>query len=198
MSEQSCRITFIRHGATDWNLEKRYLGHTDLPLNETGRLQAREVAEQLEEITFDAVYSSDLKRAFQTAQIVTGIIGRRGSVSPEQITPDQRLREMHFGLIEGMTYEQAMEKYPEETTRWYEQAETLPPPGATEAMTDVRNRMVSFMRDVVDRGYKNILIFTHGGAIKAWRSYAEQIPFWDITIKHGQSFSCTVGKDVFK
>ena len=89
-------LLLVRHGETDWNAEGRLQGHTDRPLNEYGRRQARELAGRLADEQVDAVYASDLARARETAEIVAGRLGL-----PVAIDPD--LREKNWGTWEGLT-----------------------------------------------------------------------------------------------
>jgi 2,3-bisphosphoglycerate-dependent phosphoglycerate mutase len=92
-------IFLARHGETDWNAEQRWQGQRDTPLNERGRAQARGLAQRLADIPFAAVYSSDLSRARETADIVSA--GRR-----LPIRVDPRLREIDVGSWEGLTSEE--------------------------------------------------------------------------------------------
>jgi 2,3-bisphosphoglycerate-dependent phosphoglycerate mutase len=89
-------IYLARHGETDWNAQERWQGHTDTPLNERGRTQARELAARLADIPFAAVYSSDLRRARETAEIV--VDGRDLGVLIEP-----GLREIDVGSWQGLT-----------------------------------------------------------------------------------------------
>lgn len=106
----SLKIILIRHGITDWNLVRRYQGHTDVPLNEQGREQARELAMMLEKMPIAAIYSSDLVRAYETAKIIA-----EGRSIP--IYKLRELRETHFGNWEGLTIEEIHEKFPEDVER---------------------------------------------------------------------------------
>src|SRR5581483_12433051 len=83
-------LLLVRHGETDWNSERRWQGHADEPLNETGRAQAREVADELADRSIDAVYSSDLSRARETAEIIAARLGL-------SVTTDARLGEVDVG-----------------------------------------------------------------------------------------------------
>ena len=87
-------LLLVRHGETDWNRDGRWQGQSDTPLNELGRRQARELAEQLDGV--DVVYSSDLARARETAEI----LAERAGV---EVRLDPRLRERGFGAWEGLT-----------------------------------------------------------------------------------------------
>ena len=89
------KLYLIRHGETDWNIVKRLQGATDIPLNENGEALARETAEGLKEIPFDMVFTSPLKRAYRTAEIVKG-----NREIPLII--EERIREICFGDYEGL------------------------------------------------------------------------------------------------
>jgi broad specificity phosphatase PhoE len=89
-------LMLIRHGETEWNRAGKFQGHADSPLTHRGLAQARAVALALAEEDFDAFYSSDLGRAKKTASIIADRLGRR-------YLTDERLREQHYGLIQGMT-----------------------------------------------------------------------------------------------
>jgi 2,3-bisphosphoglycerate-dependent phosphoglycerate mutase len=95
-STRATTLVFIRHGETDWNAEGRLQGHTDRPLNEYGRRQARELAERLMDDDIAAVYASDLARARETAEILADRLGL-----PVVLDPD--LREKNWGNWEGLT-----------------------------------------------------------------------------------------------
>ncbi|MGP6239114.1 histidine phosphatase family protein [Cuniculiplasma sp. SKW4] len=90
-------IIFLRHGKTVWNATGRWQGHTDVPLSEEGRYQAKKAAELLKKERIDTIFSSDLKRAYETAKIVGEIIGK------DEILVDKRLRERNLGDMEGKT-----------------------------------------------------------------------------------------------
>jgi probable phosphoglycerate mutase len=109
-------ILLARHGETDWNRENRFQGHADPPLNETGRGQAAELAAALANEPLAAVYSSPLRRAFETAQIV----GVPHGLEP---VPADALREVDVGSWQGLTRTEIEERFPEQFARWldYEQ-----------------------------------------------------------------------------
>lgn len=105
------RICFIRHGETDWNASKRIQGQTDVPLNANGRSQAQAMAVHAAQYTFDAIYSSDLQRALETAQCLA--TGRQITV---QTMP--QLRERHFGVFQGLTGTEAAARDPDAYARY--------------------------------------------------------------------------------
>ncbi|MBU3620014.1 histidine phosphatase family protein [Polynucleobacter sp. CS-Odin-A6] len=96
------RLCLIRHGETAWNSEQRLQGHTDIPLNVKGERQARQMAQALKdaEVTFDALYTSDLKRAADTANAVVELFAVKAQV-------DSSLRERHFGALQGLSISEA-------------------------------------------------------------------------------------------
>src|SRR5690625_4056591 len=100
------KIGLIRHGETDWNKAKRSQGHSDIPLNHAGKQQAHRVGERLTNETWDLIYSSDLQRAQQTAEII-----QQYTNLPHYIDP--RLRERHGGKIEGTTETERIKKWGE-------------------------------------------------------------------------------------
>ena len=99
------RICIIRHGETAWNVEKRIQGHTDIPLNETGRAQALAMAFNAAHQRFDAIYSSDLARALETAQVLA-------QREDHEVKPLPQLRERHFGIFQGLTAEEGAARHP--------------------------------------------------------------------------------------
>jgi broad specificity phosphatase PhoE len=96
-------ILLARHGETDWNRDRRFQGHADNSLNETGRAQARDLAEALAGEGLEAVYTSDLRRAHETAEIV-------GELLRLPVTVDPDLREIDVGSWSGLTYDQIGER----------------------------------------------------------------------------------------
>ena len=126
------RILLLRHAETDWNCQGRCQGVTDLDLNERGKRQAAEIAESLSGGPVDAIYSSDLKRALQTADAL-----RR--FHPVGVRVDSDLRELNHGEFEGLTFPLIRSSYPGFIERWRsEPAEVLIPGG--ERLVDVAAR----------------------------------------------------------
>ncbi|GIP36478.1 histidine phosphatase family protein [Paenibacillus sp. J2TS4] len=144
------RIGLIRHGETAWNAERRAQGQSDIPLNELGRQQARALAVRLRKEPWDSIYSSDLSRAKETADIVAGSMGLK-------VQTDPRLREMHKGETEGTTLA-------ERINRWGEQWETLPL--GIEEDRSIIGRGTSFLSEIVETSQgKSILVVSHGALI---------------------------------
>jgi len=106
LSHSVTRICFVRHGETDWNVEKRIQGHTDIPLNATGRAQALAMAFNAAHMSFSALYSSDLQRAVDTAR---ALAQREGL----EINLLAQLRERNFGIFQGITAIEGAQRHPE-------------------------------------------------------------------------------------
>lgn len=102
---QTTRIIAIRHGETAWNVDTRIQGHLDIPLNDTGLWQARQVGQALADEPVAAIYSSDLQRAYATAQAVAQATGA-------PLTPERGLRERGFGDFQGRTFQQIERESP--------------------------------------------------------------------------------------
>lgn len=102
------KLILIRHGQTDMNKDGIYYGRMDVPINDTGRKQAEKTREILKEfnLDYDKIYSSTMKRAKETAQIV--------NYKNLEIEESSLIREMDFGIFEGLTYDEIVKKYPEE------------------------------------------------------------------------------------
>ncbi|TLS52551.1 histidine phosphatase family protein [Paenibacillus antri] len=144
-------IGWIRHGVTDWNLERRAQGQTDIPLNDAGRAQARLVAERLKcEEAWDIVYSSDLSRARETADTI-------GAALRLPVRVDARLREISFGTLEGTTPDERVLQF---GSSWESMDFGRESPEAAAA------RGESFVADVLDRHPgERVLIVSHGALI---------------------------------
>src|SRR6266568_1977988 len=101
-------LLLARHGETDWNREGRWQGWADPPLNDAGRTQARQLADQLRSTPFDAVYSSDLRRAHETAEIVA-------APHDVAVVVDRDLREIDIGSWSGLTRPEIESRFPDGT-----------------------------------------------------------------------------------
>jgi 2,3-bisphosphoglycerate-dependent phosphoglycerate mutase len=152
------RILAIRHGETAWNVDTRIQGQLDIPLNDTGRWQAHRLALAIAEEGLDAIYSSDLLRALETAQAVAS-----GSGKP--IATDTGLRERGFGEFEGLTFKEIGERWPEQSARWRRRDPTFGPPGG-EVLSDFYDRSVAtVMRLAAAHPGQTIAVVAHGGVM---------------------------------
>ena len=156
-------ILIARHGESDWNREHRWQGQADRPLTERGREQAQTLAERLAHMELDAVYSSDLRRAFDTANAVAEKQGLDVQVTEE-------LREVDVGSWSGLTQEEAEERFPDGFRRWragfpgWDDGETY------EEMTD--RVLPAVERIAREHGGGRLLVVSHGGPIRALHAAA--------------------------
>ncbi len=148
-------LTLIRHGETDYNAERRMQGHLDIPLNERGLWQAKQLAKSLRGRVFDYVYSSDLARAYTTAKTC---------FPNSEIITDQRLRERCYGKFEGKVYSD----YNEDELKIYKAYKQDP---FTNRLTGGENsyelfaRIKEWLSELPQEG--RIIVFTHGGVIRS-------------------------------
>jgi broad specificity phosphatase PhoE len=105
------RFILIRHGQTEWNRTERFRGHADIPLNETGRIQAHKIAARLAAEPIDALYSSPLQRAVQTAEPLA-------ETHHLPIQQQEGLIDINFGALEGLTVDEARQAFPEVIEKW--------------------------------------------------------------------------------
>lgn len=158
------RVFYIfRHGETDWNLEKRCQGHTNISMNENGHQQALELADKMIDFPVEVIFSSDLDRALKTGTIVAE---KKGI----PLFIDARLREMSYGEAEGLLYDEAIKIYgPElwEKLRCFKRINDHVgfPGGETRNCT--RERFQAVMLEIIEKScYQSIGISTHGGALR--------------------------------
>jgi len=160
-------VYLIRHGETDWNMEGRWQGHADVPLNDLGRRQAALLARRLqaEGARFDAIYSSDLARAYQTAWEVGAAVR-----VPVQLLPS--LREIDLGSWSGLTYEEIGSTFPAEV-ELLRQGQDIPR-GGGESMAALTKRVVEAV-DAISAHHagETLALVTHGGCIRALLAHAE-------------------------
>jgi broad specificity phosphatase PhoE len=146
-------LVAVRHGQTDWNAEQRFQGHLDIPLNAVGCRQAETLRSRLAGNSFDAAYSSPLRRALATAEIIAADL---------PVSVDDRLIEIHHGSWQGRTKQDIAEQWPVEWKWWNTEPQRFTPPGG-EAVESVRGRVEDFLS--VMRG-TTILCVSHGVVIQ--------------------------------
>jgi broad specificity phosphatase PhoE len=154
-----CVLYFARHGETEWNASGRWQGQTDIPLNEVGRAQAKSLAGRLREAGVRAVGSSDLSRARETAEIAARELGLLVS------HVDHAFRERAYGIFEGLTREQCVERYPSEWNRFED--DPLGPPPGVEPLAHVGVRMLAGLKRAAVEMVLPALIVSHGRAIRS-------------------------------
>ncbi|MBI5123895.1 MAG: histidine phosphatase family protein [Candidatus Omnitrophica bacterium] len=151
------RMYLIRHGQTDWNFARRYQGHTNIDLNAAGVRQARLCAVRLAKEKIDKAYSSDSLRAINFARI---------ALEGRVIEKLAALREMNFGIWEGLTYEESMREFPDIYSRWINDPYSIAVPEGEQFEAFTKRVLGAFEHIVCANGYKTIAVFTHSGPIR--------------------------------
>jgi phosphoserine phosphatase len=156
-------VYLARHGESDWNVERRWQGHADRPLTERGRAQAEALAEKLAGVHLDAVYASDLRRAWETAQVVAAPRGLEVVRLPE-------LREVDVGSWSGFTRDECADRFPDAFLRWQEGGSGW---DDGESYEDMGVRIVgAVQRLAAEHPDGAILVVSHGGPIRAVHAHA--------------------------
>jgi 2,3-bisphosphoglycerate-dependent phosphoglycerate mutase len=155
---KNTRFCIVRHGETDWNVERRIQGHIDIPLNAVGRAQAEATAAGLAGRAFVAAYSSDLARAWQTAEAASRRIG-------VELRPDPGLRERHYGIFQGLTAAEGAERFPAAHAR-YVARDPHYDFEVGESLSHAAARVVAAIEALAVRhpGQK-VLLVSHGGVL---------------------------------
>jgi 2,3-bisphosphoglycerate-dependent phosphoglycerate mutase len=160
-----CLLFLFRHGETDWNREGRLQGHTDTPLNATGLTQAQALVERLRPHRLEAVMSSDLARAWTTAQIVAEGLGI-------PLIREPGLREAHIGQAEGLFWPEVKSRFGEALTeRWFTEDDAAFPGGETGLETRSRG-LAALRRFVAEQPYRRIGVSTHGAMVRQLMKHA--------------------------
>lgn len=166
---EPCRLLLIRHGETDWNVGQRIQGQLDIELNPAGRWQARRLAEALRGEALDAVYSSDLRRAEATARALS----EAGQPSPVLLPS---LRERHFGLFQGLAWDEIARRHPEDHARWKAREPGFGPPGG-ETLAAFSARVTAAVGALAGRHPgQAIAVVAHGGVLDCLYRAAARLP----------------------
>lgn len=164
------QFCLVRHGQTDWNLEGRYQGQSDVPLNASGLAQAQGLARRLKEEHFDAAYSSDLSRALETARAIAAL--HDGLV----VRVDPRLREINQGQWEGVQVEKIRERFAGLWNARLTDPVSVRPPGG-ETVGEVFQRVHAALDEIASRfSGGNVLIVSHGLALATILCALQGIP----------------------
>ena len=184
------KLYIIRHGQTSWNKERKLQGRTDIPLNESGREVAELTKEGFKDIPFDMAFTSPLKRARETAEIIMS--GRNVPV-----INDERIIEVNFGSYEGCDFD-----LPDEYIQnFFSAPEKYFPINGMESMESIFERMNSFLQDLCQNAElqdKTILISTHGAALSGLMTVIKGNPvdkYWAGGLHKNCGFSIVEIKD---
>ena len=156
--ELHTRVIALRHGETDWNAAMRMQGQTDIPLNDRGREQAAQLAQALADEEVAAIYSSDLRRAHDTATAVATRLGL-----PVRLDPG--LRERGFGVFEGLTFAEIDQRWPDDSARWRRRDADFAPEGG-ETLSEFHARCITVACRLAARHRgRQVVLVAHGGVL---------------------------------
>ncbi len=184
----NARLLIIRHGQTDWNQKGRFQGQSDLPLNSLGLRQVQAAgwaaAQALNGEQPQAIYASDLRRAWQSAEAVHTALPNNVSIP---LIAEPRLREMSFGDWEGMTYAEIQARYSGALQRWEADLENIAPPNG-ETLRQMVERVQAALNDLL-QAHPNgtTLLVGHGGPLQLLIALMLGLPparFWQIHLSN--------------
>lgn len=155
------RLILVRHGESQLNRDGIFYGQLDPELTEKGVRQAEEAKEVLRDFHYDEIYVSDLVRARDTARILNH--------RELEVIETERLRELNFGIFEGLKYDEILEKYPEEEALWREQWQDYDYENG-ESVRELQKRAVEFVEEKIEED-KDILVVAHWGVINCVLSH---------------------------
>ena len=151
-------VILIRHGETDWNVQGRFQGQIDVPLNALGLRQAERMAERLAQETVDVFYCSDLLRTRQTAAPAALKLALPAA-------PDAGLREQHFGVLEGLSFDEVQARHPQLLAEWMRHDPDYALPEG-ESVRSFHSRVVGAVRALAQRhDGMTLAVVTHGGVL---------------------------------
>ena len=159
------KIWVTRHGQTDYNKANIMQGRCDIPLNEMGVAQAQSARKLVDDVKFDAVYASPLMRAVKTASII-------GNISEDEVIKDERIIEVAFGKYDKCCYY----KMGPTMMLYWAFPEVFSAPPEVENIASMVERSSSFLRELEEKDYENVLVVCHGGIIRALCGYLEERP----------------------
>lgn len=174
------QLLLVRHGETDWNRSQRFQGQSDVPLNATGRAQAEAIARRLAGKQIDALYASDLSRAWDTAAAIA-------AVHNLEVRAEPNLREGHFGEWEGATYAEIQARDPEAVNAWHDDISSFAPPGG-ETLDQLAERVKKAYDKIAPQHTdQTVLLVAHGGSLQMLIAYLLGLPpkaFWQFHLGH--------------
>lgn len=148
------KIFLLRHGETQWNIEKVFRGQAEVPLTENGKRQAKFAAEHLKNKGIEAIYTSPLLRAKETADIVAGVLNLKCII-------DERITGLNFGEWQGRPYSEIEKKYPDEFRRYKTDPQKFKSPNG-ETLDEAMKRSLDLLKDIeMEYPDGTVLIVTH-------------------------------------
>ena len=167
-------LILVRHGQSQWNLENRFTGETDVPLTDTGREEAHNAGLKLKGYVFNRAFTSVLERAKETLQIILTVIGQ----TKIPIVFNKALDERNYGTLQGLNKTETAAKYGEQQVAIWRRSYDVQPPGG-ESLKDTAARVIPYYQKEIEPSLKageNIIISAHGNSLRSLMMYLEHIP----------------------
>jgi 2,3-bisphosphoglycerate-dependent phosphoglycerate mutase len=158
-------LVLLRHGESQWNLENRFTGWVDVPLSSKGEAEARAAGEKLKGLRFDALFTSVLQRAINTATLALETAG----VADLPTQRDQALNERHYGDLQGLNKAETAKQYGDEQVKIWRRSYDIKPPNG-ESLADTAARTLPYYENVIQPlllAGKNVLIVAHGNSLRS-------------------------------
>jgi len=187
MTNLMAKLFLLRHLQSQWNLENRFTGWTDVPLSEEGVESAKEVAKKFANLRIDKAYTSSLTRNRKSTSLILENLNQKDV----PIIFDKALDERNYGKLQGLNKDEVRAEYGEEQVKLWQKSWDQPPPEG-ESLKDVYNRIVPFYQEYIEKDLnqgKNILVVTSHNSLRALIKYIEKISDQEIVnleIKTGE------------
>lgn len=159
------KIVLVRHGQSQWNLENRFTGWIDVPITEKGAQEARRAGRELRDVRFDLAFTSDLKRAQQTLDILLEECGQAGL----PVERDKALNERHYGDLQGLDKDETAKRYGAQQVHVWRRSYDVKPPNG-ESLKDTAARTLPYFEAKIlppAAAGKNVLVAAHGNSLRA-------------------------------
>ena len=179
--KETLKLYIVRHGETEWNVIKRFQGQLNTPLTEKGMEKLRETGKNLENVLFEEVYTSELERTVNSAEI---ILNENNGYKNNKLELQKlaELNEVYFGVWQGLTYEEVFLKYPEEADNYFYNVKNYNAENVeAENLKDALERFLKGINKILDSHKSgNILIVTHGTVFEMFINYVGNSSIFDI------------------
>ena len=175
------KLYIVRHGETEWNVIKRFQGQLNTPLTEKGMEKLKETGKNLENVLFEEVYTSELERTVNSAEIILN--ENRGYKNKKmELKKLAELNEVHFGVWQGLKYEEVFLKYPEEANNYFYNVKNYKAENVeAENLKDALGRFLKGINKILDSHKSgNILVVTHGTVLEMFMNYVANNSIYDI------------------
>lgn len=171
------KLVLVRHGQSQWNLENKFTGWVDVELSQLGIEEAENAGKLLNNYIFDTVFTSVLKRAINTADIITKEIGYNG-----EFVRNEALNERHYGDLQGLNKDEVGAQYGLEQLQIWRRSYDTPPPNG-ESLYDTQKRVIPYYMSEIEpllKAGKNVLVVAHGNSLRSMIMHLENISKEDI------------------